>query len=78
MPERSVKLSEFVHREPKNVSEDDLRQYFLYLTNEKRSSRSTTTVALCGIEFFYEYTLRRDWPTLRLVRPRPNTNCRSC
>ena len=62
-------LSEYVHHSPDKVTEEELRQYFLYLTNEKKSSRSTTTIAICGIRFFYERTLRRDWPTLRLVRP---------
>ena len=62
-------LSQYVHRSPDKVTEEDIRQYFLYLANEKKSARSTTTVALCGIKFFYESTLRRDWPTLRLVRP---------
>ena len=64
-------MSEYVHHGPDKVTEEELRQYFLYLANEKKSSRSTTTVALCGIKFFYEHTLRRDWPTLRLVRPAP-------
>ena len=62
-------LSKYAHRSPDKVTEEDIRQYFLYLTNEKKSARSTTTVALCGIKFFYENTLRRDWPALRLVRP---------
>src|SRR6266566_5089977 len=64
-------MSQYVHHGPDKVTEEELRQYFLYLANEKKSSRSTTTVALCGIKFFYEHTLHRDWPTLRLVRPAP-------
>ena len=69
---RAVSLmSEYVHHGPDKVTEEELRRYFLYLTNEKKSSRSTTTVALCGIKFFYEHTLRRDWPILRLTRPAP-------
>ena len=64
-------MSKYVHHGPDKVTEEELRQYFLYLANEKKSSRSTTTVALCGIKFFYEHTLHRDWPTLRLVRPAP-------
>ena len=64
-------LSKYVHRSPDKVTEEDIREYFLYLTNEKKAARSTATVALCGIKFFYEHTLRRDWPTLRLVRPAP-------
>jgi integrase/recombinase XerD len=69
---RAVSLmSEHVHHGPDKVTEEELRRYFLYLTNEKKSSRSTTTVALCGIKFFYEHTLHRDWPVLRLARPAP-------
>src|SRR5436309_6990563 len=64
-------LSDHVHHGPDKVTEEELRQYFLYLANEKKSARSTTTIALCGIKFFYERTLRRDWPTLQLVRPAP-------
>jgi integrase/recombinase XerD len=64
-------LSDHVHHGPDKVTEEELRQYFLYLANEKKSARSSTTVALCGIKFFYEHTLRRDWPTLQLVRPAP-------
>jgi site-specific recombinase XerD len=64
-------LSDHVHHGPDKVTEEELRQYFLYLANEKKSARSTSTVALCGIKFFYEHTLRRDWPTLQLVRPAP-------
>ena len=64
-------MSQYVHHGPGKVTEEELRGYFLYLTNEKKSARSTTTVAICGIKFFYENTLRRDWPTLRLARPAP-------
>ena len=69
---RAVRLmTEYVHHGPDKVTEEELRRYFLYLTNEKKCSRSTTSVALCGIRFFYQNTLRRDWPVLRLMRPAP-------
>jgi hypothetical protein len=32
----------------------------LYLKNQKRLARATTTIALCGIKFFFESTLHRD------------------
>ena len=63
-------LFEHFHCTPAQLREEQLREYFLYLTNEKKVSRSTTTIALCGIKFFYEYTMKRDWTTLHLVRPR--------
>ena len=55
---------------PSQLTEEQLRQYFLYLANERKVSRPTATIALCGIKFFYQRTFRRDWTTLGLVRPR--------
>lgn len=62
-------LAQYYHRRPDQLSDEDLRQYFLYLANEKKIARPTATIALCGIKFFYEQTLKQDWPTLRFVRP---------
>lgn len=62
-------LAEHYKKPPDQVSEEELRQYFLYLKNVKKVSHSTQTIALCGIKFFYEHTLERPWHTLDLVRP---------
>jgi integrase/recombinase XerD len=62
-------LARYFQRSPDQLNDQDLRKYFLYLKNEKKLSRSSTTIALCGIKFFYEQTLQRPWPTLQLVRP---------
>ena len=40
-----------------------------YLKNVRQASRSTCTQALCGIKFFFEHTLGKDWKTFELVRP---------
>ena len=63
-------LAEYYDRSPDRITEEELRQYFLYLVNEKKVSRSTNTVALSAIKFFYTYTLQREWTTLAFVRPR--------
>ncbi len=62
-------LAEHFHTSPDRLAEEQLRQYFLYLANEKKVARATATIALCGIRFFFEQTLRREWTTLRFVRP---------
>jgi len=62
-------LAEHFNKSPGDVTEEDLRQYFLYLKNVKLASRSTCTQALCGIKFFFQYTLKREWKTFELVRP---------
>jgi site-specific recombinase XerD len=62
-------LAEHYGKSPDLVTEEELREYFLHLNNVKHCSISTLTVALSGIKFFYEYTLKRNWPTLTMVRP---------
>jgi len=62
-------LAAYFNKPPDQITEEELRQYFLYLKNIKKASRSTITLALCGIKFFYERTLQRQWATLALVRP---------
>src|SRR5262245_42453109 len=62
-------LAEHYHKSPDLISEEELRQYFLYLNNVKKYSRSSTTIALCGIKFFFEHTLHREFPILNFIRP---------
>ncbi|NOZ51188.1 MAG: site-specific integrase, partial [Chloroflexi bacterium] len=62
-------LAEYYGKAPDRISEEELRQYFLHLKNEKRASRSACTIALSGIKFFYKQTLGRDWTRLDFVRP---------
>ncbi len=70
-------LAAHYHKPPDKITEEGLRDYFLFLKNEKKASRSACTVAtsamlsasLCGIKFFFEQTLQRHWKTFDLVRP---------
>jgi site-specific recombinase XerD len=62
-------LAAHYHKSPDQLSEDDLRQYFLYLKDVKQVAPSTLTIALSGIKFLYEHTLQRRWATFDLVRP---------
>jgi len=65
----ACQLAAYYNKSPDKISEEELRQYFLYLKNEKEVAHSTFSVALCGLKFFYEYTLGREWPTFELARP---------
>lgn len=62
-------LAEHVQKSPADISEEDLRHYFLHVKNVKHWSRATMTQSICGIKFFFEQTLQRDWTTLHIVRP---------
>jgi integrase/recombinase XerD len=62
-------LAEHYHKSPDLITEEELRQYFLFIMNVKHYSRNTMTIALCGIKFFYEQTLNRSWAIFGIVRP---------
>lgn len=62
-------LAEHYMKSPADIGEEEIRQYFLYVKNVKKWARPTCTTAICGIKFFWEQTLRRDWTTVGLVRP---------
>ena len=62
-------LAEHYGKPPDQLNEAELRQYFLYLKNDQRLSRSSCTQVLSALKFLYEQTLRRKWPILDFVRP---------
>jgi len=62
-------LAQHYGKPPDQINDEELRQYFLYVKNVKHWSRSGTTIALCGLKFFYQHTLQRPLATLQVVRP---------
>lgn len=62
-------LAQHYHKSPDQISEEELRQYFLFLKHEKKLANSTRTVALYALRFFYEHTLHRKSETLELIHP---------
>ena len=65
----SVKiLARHYNRCPGQLSEEDIRNFFLYLIKEKRVCESTVRIYLHGIKFFFEKTLKQQWPVLNLIR----------
>jgi site-specific recombinase XerD len=63
-------LARHFGRSPDELSEDDIRSYFLHLTRVKKLARSSHTLALCGIKFFYQETLGEEWNIFNVVRPK--------
>jgi len=62
-------LAAYYNKSPEKITDEELRRYFLYLKNDKQAARSTCTVAICSIKLLFEQTLKRNWPTLRMIRP---------
>ena len=42
-------LAEHYHKPPDLITEEELRQYFLYIKNVKKHSRASSTITICEI-----------------------------
>jgi hypothetical protein len=67
---RVAQLAKHYGKPPEQVSEEEWRQYFVYLTNERKLPRSSVTTALSALKFLYEEVLKQEWGVVGLVRPR--------
>lgn len=63
-------LARYHHRAPETLTDEEIRRYFVHLKCERKLARPTITIALCGIKFLYESTLRRDFTVTGVPRPK--------
>ena len=63
-------LARHYGRSPDQLTEEQIRQFFLYLTQTRRLARSTVRVYLYAIKFLFRRTLNRRWPVFELMRVR--------
>ncbi len=69
---RAVRLlAQHYNKPPDQITEEELRLYFLHVKNILKWKRATMTISLCGIKFFFTQTLDKIWTTLDIVRPKP-------
>ena len=64
-------IAKHYHQSPDQLGEEQIREYFLHVTQVRHVSRSHATISLCALKFFFERTLQRHWPVFALARPRP-------
>jgi len=55
------KFCQFFGKPADQLGLEEIRQYQLYLVNEKKASWSSFNQAVCGLRFLYEITLQRPW-----------------
>ena len=58
-------LADHFKTPPDRLSENQLREYLLFLKNVKQFAPATLGLAYCGIKFFYTRTEPRDWQSLK-------------
>lgn len=74
MYSRAVRqLEDHFNKPAEKVTEEEIRHYFLYNKTDRNWSRAASTIALCGIKFFFEKTLQKEWQVFDLVRPKRET-----
>ena len=61
-------LTEFYGKTPNLITEEELQDYFLHRKNVNKWSPNTMRICYCGIRFFYENVLQRDWHILGILR----------
>jgi len=67
---RSVRLlAEHFHRPPDRLTDEQLREFFLYLMRDRGLARATLITYRAAIKFFFTKTLQRPLPVLQLVQP---------
>lgn len=57
-------------RSPQLLGPEHVREYLLFLLNEKKASWSTLNIAVCGLKFFYSVTLGCEWKDSKVPFPK--------
>ena len=61
-------LADHYGQKPDRLTERQVRDYFLFLKNEKKFAPATLKMAFYGIRYFYTHTVPRQWDTLKKLR----------
>jgi len=57
-------------KSPELLGPEEIRQYQVYLVNERHVSSSYLTQTVCALRFLYCVTLQRDWAITRIPHPK--------
>ncbi len=61
-------LQNFCNKPLEDITEADLREYWLYCKRELSWSAASLRISYSGIKQFFNVTLKRDWEVLRTVK----------
>jgi integrase/recombinase XerD len=63
-------LVKYFNRSPEELGEAELKEYLLYLMNEKHLTEGTLRFYVAAFKFLYRTTLKREWAVEKLRYPR--------
>ncbi len=61
-------LADYCQKQPDQITESQLRRFFLHLKNERQFAYGSLRVALSGVKFFYSVTCKRDWNIFTMLK----------
>lgn len=61
-------LVQYCGKSPDQIAEEELQNYFLHRKNVSKWSPNTMRICYCGIKFYYQHVLQRDWHILNILR----------
>jgi site-specific recombinase XerD len=62
-------LYQFVHKSLKDLTEEEIRQFFLFIVKGKKFSHSSFKIHQSAVKFLVEKTLNQSWPVFKILRP---------
>lgn len=62
-------LYQFTQKPLNDLTEAQIRKFFLFLVKEKKFSRSSFKIHQSAVKFFVEKTLNQSWPVFKILRP---------
>ncbi len=65
-----AKFAWHFRKSPELLGPEEIRQYQVYLVNERKVSWSHFNQAVCALRFLYRHTLSRDWAVTHIPFPR--------
>ena len=65
-------FARYFGKSPELLGPEEIRQYQVYLVNERRVSLSYLIQIVSALRFLYSVTLKRDWAISQIAYPRPS------
>jgi len=65
-----TEFTRYFDKAPNLLGEEEVRQYLLYLLDERKVSWSNMNIGYSALKFFYVNTLHRDWQVDKIPRPK--------
>src|SRR5260370_15392214 len=62
-------FARYFHQSPDQLGAEQVRQYQLYLLDERKLAWQTFQVRIAGLKFLYTRTLEQEWFEVGLAKP---------